>query len=634
MCGIAGWMGTAPEGGASTLEAMCDAIRHRGPDDDGYFIAPEIALGMRRLSIIDVAGGRQPVANEDRSVFAVFNGEIYNYRQLRGQLERRGHHLTSQGDSETLVHLYEEDRERLVHQLRGMFGLAIWDARSQRLVLARDRLGIKPLYYWSTPERLVFASELRALLALREFPRRVDRKAIGQYLTLGYIPDPLAVFEGVQKLPPGHVLTRDRDGRVTLTCYWSPLGIRQRTVAETEAVEELQRLLSESIACHLESDVPLGAFLSGGTDSSAVVGFMSRLVERPVKTFSIGFPEAEFNEAPHAKRVANALGTEHTELIVRPDVDALVEDVIQSFDEPFGDSSAVPTYLVARLARQHVTVALSGDGGDELFAGYTRYQELVGRKELRPALVRRGLRALARALPHSALGRNRLLDLARTRWGRYAATIAAPPAIDDGGIAQPDIANDVGPFDTLIERWARGTSGRGFLTRMMLVDVQSYLPGDILTKVDRTSMAVSLEARVPLLDHNIVEFALSLPEQLTLRRGESKWLFRRAIDGIVPRDVLARPKQGFALPLRDWFRRELSHRVESLLLDDSPIYEFADVTAVRRTTREHQAGRRDHSSLIWRLLVLDIWLRSFDRDEVDGSSNRGIPAVVDAHVHA
>lgn len=635
MCGIAGWMGAAPGYGASpALELMCNAIRHRGPDEDGYFHAPEIALGMRRLSVIDVVGGRQPVANEDESVFAVFNGEIYNYRELRRELGLRGHHLASRGDSETIVHLYEDEGERLVDQLRGMFALAIWDARRHRLLLARDRLGIKPLYYWNTPERLVFASELRALLALPAFPRRIDRHAVGQYLTFGYVPDPQSVFQDVCKLPPGHVLTRDRDGRVDITCYWSPLRIEQQAIEEGEAIEELQRLLNESIACHLESDVPLGAFLSGGVDSSAVVAIMSRLVDRPIRTFSIGFAEAEFNEAPHAARVARALGTEHTELIVRPDVDALVEDVVRSFDEPFGDSSALPTYLVARLARQQVTVALSGDGGDELFAGYTRYSELQARSELRPAALRALIRCVARALPHATLGRNRLLDLGRTRWGRYAATIAAPPGVDDGGVALPDIADDVGGFDALIDRWTRDSAGRDFVTRMMLVDLQSYLPGDILTKVDRTSMAVSLEARVPLLDHTVVEFALSLPPHLTIRDGEPKWLLRRAVSDIVPQCVFERPKQGFAVPLRHWFRRELRHRVDALLRDDSPIYEFADLEAVRRTAAEHQSSRRDHSLLLWRLLVLDLWLRSLDRGELALSSNTALTAVIDARVHA
>lgn len=613
---------------------MCDAIRHRGPDDDGYFGASGIALGMRRLSIIDVSGAKQPIVNEDASVYAVFNGEIYNYRQLRRHLELNGHRLTSAGDSETLVHLYEELGENLVHELRGMFALAIWDTRRQRLLLARDRLGIKPLYYWSTPERLVFASELRSFLALNHFPGSLDRRAVGQYLTLGYVPDPLSIFQGVRKLPPGHLLTRDVDGQVDVRCYWSPVAIEQHAVDEQEATEELQRLLSDAVACHLESDVPLGAFLSGGIDSSAVVAHMSRQKHGSVRTFSIGFHEPEFNEAPYAAEVATALGTEHTELIVHPDVDALVEDVILSFDEPFGDSSALPTYLVARLAREHVTVALSGDGGDELFGGYSRYAEILRRRELRPMPVRALVSGAARLLPYATPGRNRLLDLGRTRWGRYAATVASAPAVVDGGIALPDIADDVGMLDTLLTPWMNETEDRDLVTRMMLVDVQSYLPGDILTKVDRASMAVSLEARVPLLDHEVVEFALSLPAHLTMRDGRGKWLLRRAIDGLVPRSVLARPKQGFGLPLRDWFRRELRHRVDALSRDDSPIYAFVDMSAVRRVVAEHQCGRRDQSLLMWRLLVLDLWLRALGKGELGRSCGAALASVTDVHVHA
>jgi asparagine synthase (glutamine-hydrolysing) len=636
MCGIAGWAGAAPvkQGAKSALESMCNAIRHRGPDDDGHYIGPGVALGMRRLSIIDVAGGRQPVHNEDGTVCAVFNGEIYNYRQLRRELTRKGHDLTSHGDSETLVHLYEDLGDGFLHVLRGMFGLAIWDARRQRLLLARDRLGIKPLYYWVTPQRLAFASELRSFLALPDFPHTLDREAIGQYLTLGYVPDPLSVFRDVHKLPPGHLLIRDSSGHIDIERYWSPLSIEQRDIGAAEGTEELRRLLNESVACHLESDVPLGAFLSGGVDSSAVVAYMSRLTEQPVRTFSIGFHEREFNEAPHAAEVAKALGTQHTELIVRPDVDALVEEIVRGFDEPFGDSSAIPTYLVSRLAREQVTVALSGDGGDELFGGYTRYAELLRRRELQPPPMRALLRTVARALPYATPGRNRLLDLARSRWGRYAATVALAPAMSDGGIARADVAEEVGSLDLLLERWTSETSGREPMTRMMLVDVQSYLPGDILTKVDRMSMAVSLEARVPLLDHAVVEFALALPSRLTMRDGKGKWLLREAIRDLVPPRVLDRPKQGFGVPLRDWFRRDLRHRVSSLSRDDSPIYAFADRAAVRRTMTEHQIGRRDHSLLIWRLLVLDLWLRCLDRGELGRPSGAELAPTMAVHVPA
>jgi asparagine synthase (glutamine-hydrolysing) len=620
MCGIAGYVGWARrhEQSEADLRLMCGAIRHRGPDDEGRFIAPGIALGMRRLSVIDVAGGAQPVGNEDGSIQVVFNGEIYNYRELRSALIAGGHRLSSHGDTETLVHLYEDDGDRLVQHLRGMFAFALWDSRRQRLLLARDRLGIKPLYYWETSGGLAFASELKSFLALEDFPRSVSSRAIAQYLSLGYVPEPESVFHDVKKLTPGHLLTWDREGGTRATQYWSPIGAEAPRMDEHEAVEELRRLLAEAVRCHLEADVPLGAFLSGGIDSSAVVAHMSREMgpERPVRTFSIGFDEAEFNEAPHAAAVAKALGSEHTELIVRPDADALVEEVIRSFDEPFADSSALPTYLVSRLAREHVTVALSGDGGDELFGGYTRYAELLRRYELGPSSLRQLIRSTARRLPHMSPGRNRLLDLARPRRGRYAATVGSALAVADGGVALSHIASDGGLLDTALDRWFDQATDRDFATQMMLVDTMTYLPGDILTKVDRMSMAVSLEARVPLLDHHIVEFAISLPSDLKIRDGSGKWILRQAIAPLVPASVLARPKQGFAVPMHRWLRRELRHRITRLSQADSPIYEFVAAEAVRRAANEHQLRRRDHSHLLWRLLVLDVWLRSLERSQL------------------
>jgi asparagine synthase (glutamine-hydrolysing) len=611
MCGIAGYAGWArtPEGSEHDLRAMCGAIRHRGPDDEGHLVAPGVALGMRRLSIIDVAGGTQPIANEDGTVHVVFNGEIYNHRELHAELERRGHHLVTRSDTETLVHLYEEHGARLVHHLRGMFGFAIWDARRQSLLLARDRVGIKPLYYWETPDGVAFASEVRSLLTLDRFPRELDRRAIAEYLSLGYVPEPLCVFAGVRKLPPGHTLWWDRERGVRVERYWTPVRAEQR-ISERDAVAEVRRLLAESVHYHLESDVPLGAFLSGGIDSSSVVAEMARQMDRPVQTFSIGFEEPEFNEAPHAAAVAKAIGTDHTELIVRPDADALIEEVIRAFDEPFADSSALPTFLVSQLARRHVTVALSGDGGDELFGGYRRYLELLRRREL-GAPLRAAIGGAARLLPHGALGRNRLVDLSRTLRGRYAATVASPLATSEGGVALSELVGSH-TLDDIFGPLFDGVADRDFATQMMLVDLQSYLPGDILTKVDRMSMAVSLEARVPLLDHVVVEFAASLPSSLKMRDGTGKWIFREAIRELVPRSVLEKPKQGFGVPLRRWFREDLRHRVDALRRPDSPIYEFVDRDAVGRVAAEHGSGRRDHSGMLWRLLVLDVWLTGLE----------------------
>ncbi len=643
MCGIAGFVGrpgargvTAQLGATTTERAnellgrMCGAIVHRGPDDEGRHVAAfsdgVVALGMRRLSIIDVAGGHQPIYNEDRSIVTVYNGELYNHHPFRAKLVAAGHRFTTHCDTETLVHGYEERGDAMVEELRGMYGFAIWDSRRERLLIGRDRIGIKPIYYWETDGGVAFASELRAFLALEAFPRRIDRSAVARYLALGYVPDPHCIFEGVRKLPPGHVLSWDREQGVRLSRYWTPVRAESPRIDAPTAIEELRRLIDDCVRCHLESEVPLGAFLSGGIDSSTVVAHMARALDRPVRTFSIGFEEREFNEAPHAARVARELQTDHTELIVRPDADALVEEVVRGFDEPFADSSALPTYLVSQLARQHVTVALSGDGGDELFGGYTRYMAARERGELPTTVGRDLLRAVARRLPHVSPGRNRLLDLARTRRGRYASTVAMPLSSVDGGVASATVASEIESLETLFDPWFDQASGRDFDTQVTLVDMLSYLPGDILTKVDRMSMAVSLEARVPLLDHHLIEFASSLPSALKMQGGVGKWILREAIRGIVPDSVLAKRKQGFGVPLARWFRNELRHRLDRLTERGAASQEYVDVEAVRRVIGEHLVGRRDHSYLLWRLVALELWLGNLTRGEL-GRPSAGSPSL-------
>jgi asparagine synthase (glutamine-hydrolysing) len=609
MCGIVGFAGRA--GGErereASLRAMCAAIVHRGPDEEGRYLAPDVALGMRRLSVMDPAMGQQPMTNEDGSIQLVFNGEIYNHRQLRRELVGRGHVLTTSSDTEVLVHLYEELGDAVVDALRGMFAFALWDTRRQRLLIARDRVGIKPLHYWEHAGGLAFASELRSLLAMPEFTARVNAQAVAQYLTFGYVPETHCIFEGVRKLPPGHRLTWEPSGALQIERYWSPLRAERTDIDDREAVDALRTLLRESVALHLESDVPLGAFLSGGIDSSAVVAQMAQLVPGRVKTFSIGFDETSHNEAPHAARVAREIGTDHTELIVRPDADSLVDSVITGFDEPFGDPSALPTFLVSQMAREHVTVALSGDGGDELFGGYTRYTELLSRRELSES-TRAVLARVARYLPHGARGRNRLLDMSRTLHGRYAATVAAPAAVGEGGMLSPALAAEIPPMDALLSAAFSPVAGRDLLAQMTAVDLATYLPGDILTKVDRMSMSVSLEARVPLLDHHIVEFAMSLPSRMKVRDGVGKWLLREAIVGLVPPRVLAYPKRGFGVPLEEWFRADLRYRLDALLEPTSRVAPYVDHDAVARLVTEHQAGRRDHHHMLWRLLALEIWL--------------------------
>ena len=615
MCGIAGAIHR--QSVRERVQRMCDSIAHRGPDDEGIHHDGDVAIGMRRLAIIDVAGGHQPMSNEDGTVWVVFNGEIYNHGLLRAQLQRAGHVFRTHSDTEVLVHLYEEAGPEGFARLAGMFVFAIWDAPRRRLVLARDRMGIKPLYYCGDQRRFGFGSEVRALLAGGLASPNVDTEAAVSYLRFGYVPDSQSILTGVHKLPPGHFLEVADGVALVPRPFWNAVA-RPQAMDETEAVTELRRLLDHAVASHLESEVPLGALLSGGIDSSTVVALMTRHARGRVRTFSIGFDEAGFNEADDARAVAAALGTDHTELVVRPDVSALFQSLIAAFDEPFADSSAIPTYLVCRLARSEVTVALSGDGGDELFAGYARYAEVLGRMEL-PAVVRPAFQALARRLPHGARGRNRLLDLGRSRFGRYAATMLLPAHPRFGGIVRADLTPSTDDLEQAFSAW-QTDRGDDFLTTMTLTDLRTYLPGDILTKVDRASMAVSLESRVPLLDNALVDFALALPSELKMRGGQGKWLLRRAIEGLVPARVLEKPKQGFAVPLRRWFREELRDSVDALL-GDSPAFQYADRTAVQRMVGEHRTQRRDHAGVIWRVLVLDGWLRALSAGALSG----GIP---------
>jgi asparagine synthase (glutamine-hydrolysing) len=610
VCGIAGFAGFPERGdqARALVSSMCDAIVHRGPDGEGVGVYEHVALGMRRLSIIDVDGGWQPIGNEDGTVQIVFNGEIYNHRVLRRELELKGHQFRTHSDTETIVHGYEERGARVVDSLRGMFGFAIWDTRRQQLVLARDRFGQKPLYIWEHDGGIAFASELKSLLRLPRFRPQINREAMLRYLALGYVPDPMSIYAGVRKLAPGTVLVWTPGEGSRETRYWSPIQPQLERIDEREAAEELRRRLADAVLCHLESDVPLGAFLSGGVDSTAVVAQMAQLAGGRVKTFTIGFDDPRFNEAPAARAVAAELGTEHTELIVRPDAGLLIDTLALQFDEPFADSSALPTYLVSKLAREHVTVALSGDGGDELFGGYGRYQR-VRRPRVHSRALSGTMSRIARALPHGAYGRNYLLNLTRSERGRYASTVAFPLSTEEGGLVRRERVPAAVDLEGLLAPQFEECREHDFFAQMGLVDVMSYLPGDILTKVDRMSMAVSLEARVPLLDHEFAEFALSLPSSLKVRDGRGKYIFRKALAGLVPDSVFTRPKTGFSVPLGAWFRGPLRHRIEALRDPNAPVREHVDGDAVERHLAEHLASRRDHSHALWRLLVLDVWLR-------------------------
>ena len=625
MCGIAGFVHEqeAPSARerAAVLERMCRVIRHRGPDDQGTLITERAALGMRRLSIIDLAGGHQPLANEDGTVSIVFNGEIYNYKELQRELAARGHRFQTNSDTETIVHAYEEYGPACVEHLRGMFAFAIWDERTHKLFLARDRAGKKPLYYALTPRgTLVFGSELKSLLEHPEIERTINPEAVDAYLTFGYVPDPLCILRGVRKLPPAHHLTYAA-GRLALMQYWDfPFAV-EAGAPERRAedyLEELRALLDEAVRIRLIADVPLGAFLSGGVDSSAVVGLMARHSERPVKTFSIGFNEDSYDELKYARVAAKHFHTEHHEFVVTPDICQLVGELAWHFDEPFADPSALPTYMVSKLAREHVTVALSGDGGDELFAGYTRYlvEQQRAPFERVPGVVRRNLmRPLSRHLPHGAWGRNYLHNVSLDAVERFLDSVsvftkltkralytsAFRAQLKDDGLASAR-------FRFLASRVKTGEP----LDVLLYLDSKTYLPGDILTKVDRMSMAVSLEARAPLLDHKLIEFVARIPAALKLHNGETKHIFKRAIADFVPASILHRAKQGFGVPIQQWINERLRTQMHDTLTDArTRARGYVEPHYVAQLLAEHERGRRDHAAPLWALYMLELWHRVF-----------------------
>jgi asparagine synthase (glutamine-hydrolysing) len=624
MCGIAGISGSGvmqnPAASRELLARMCGVIEHRGPDDEGLHLAHGIAFGMRRLSIIDVAAGHQPISNEDGSVWVVFNGEIYNYRELRELLQARGHKLRTHSDTETIVHLYEDEGEACVERLRGMFAFAVWDQRNQRLLLARDRVGKKPLHYTRAGDSLVFGSEIKSLLQHPDVQRQVNPQAISDFLTFGYVPDPATAFQNIYKLPPGHTLTF-KNGHITMRRYWdfSYPGQhvdRQANLTDGECVVRLRELIAESVRVRLESEVPLGAFLSGGVDSSAVVAMMAREMERPVKTFSIGFSDASFDELHYARIAARHFHTDHHEFVVTPDVCQLVDEVVWHHDEPFADVSSIPTYVVAKLAREHVTVVLSGDGGDEVFGGYERYAVDQRRRRYDgiPAFLRRGLLRLSRSLPQGVYGKGFLRSIALEPAARYVDSISYFHHDAQRALLTDSARQALGGYDPAanFERWHAAAASPERLDHLLYLDSKTYLPGDILVKVDRMSMANSLETRAPLLDHRLIEFAETIPASLKLRGLETKYIFKRAVAGLVPDEILHRPKQGFDVPIRRWFNGELRELLDNTLRDrrtrERGDFNQGTVLAI---LDEHRRGVRDHARRLWALLMLELWRRAF-----------------------
>ena len=632
MCGIAGFVGAKlmrHDECAIVLNQMCNVIEHRGPDDQGMFVKSPVALGMRRLSIIDLAGGHQPMSGEDDSVTIVFNGEIYNFLLLKTSLESRGHRFKSNSDTEAIIHAYEEYGAACVNHLRGMFAFAIWDDKEKKLFIARDRVGKKPLYYTVTEQStFVFASELKSLLEHPEVQRNVSVAALDAYFSLGYVPDPLSVFEHIHKLPPGHHLTW-ANGRVTTKSYWDlDYKLDETFRSEKDYLNELRELLTESVKIRLISDVPLGAFLSGGIDSSTIVALMARNMDQQVKTFSIGFHEDSYSELKYARLTAEKFSTDHHEFIVTPDICQVVDELAWYFDEPFADSSAIPTYVVSKLARQYVKVVLSGDGGDELFGGYTRY--LVDQKRSRfsalPEFVRKGvMQPMSRQLPHRAWGRNFIHNISLNPIDRYFDSVSVFTDLNKESLYTEDFKNLLGKNNTGVAKFrelaSRVKTGKQ-LDRLMYIDSKTYLPGDILTKVDRMSMAVSLEARAPLLDHKLIEFVTRLPSALKLHGGhQPKYILKRAVCDLVPTEILHRAKQGFGVPIQQWINHQLRGRIHETLLERRCVERgFTSERYVRQILHEHERGRRDHGTPIWALFMLELWYRAF----IDSSSRASI----------
>ena len=642
MCGITGAVWMTPDAAVdeSTLDAMTAELQHRGPDEHSTWIDPDhrdssgrsmgIGLGFRRLSIIDLAGAHQPLADERarhtdplvarQSVRCVFNGEIYNFASLRRRLEGTGHHFATEGDGEPIVHLYEDVGTDVFEHLAGMFAIAIWDPGRHQLVLGRDRIGQKPLYYWATPQRLVFASELKSFAKLPDWRGEIDPASIDEFLTYQYVPHPGTIYREVRKVPPGHFIIY-RDGQVTVRRYWNFDPSVQREIAPEQAAGRARELLEDAVRLRLQSDVPLGTFLSGGIDSSIITALAAKQSSEKIRTFSIGFREADYDETEYAAEVARHLGTEHRRYEVTPDAIQMLDSLVHHYDEPFGDSSAIPTTYLCEQTRREVTVALSGDGGDELFAGYDRYRALHLSQRLQRIFPVDRLPGLGwlQKLPDS--GRRRSVTRRAKRFvealgqplcRRYLNWLQIFPETLRGELYRDDFVQRLpgqDPVAFLESAWAR-SEGRDPVTRASMADVLTYLPCDLCTKVDIASMSHSLEVRQPMLDHRVVEFAAALPVVLKFRGGRGKLLLESAFGDLIPKSIFHRPKMGFGVPIATWFRQSLGELFEADVLgDDARTQAFFRREVVQSLLEDHRTGKQNHAYRLWNLLILERWLR-------------------------
>lgn len=625
MCGIAGIYNfkTLKPVTQSLVRAMTDTLVHRGPDDEGFYLSDGIGLGHRRLSIIDLAAGHQPISNEDGTIWVVFNGEIYNFGDLHDSLVKKGHIFKTKSDTEVIVHLYEEMGEECFRDLRGMFAIAIWDQRKKTLLLARDRVGKKPLYYHYDGTRVVFGSEIKAILQVPGISRDIDLDALSDYFSFLYVPAPKSIFKSIRKILPGHYLVVSPQG-LRETEYWDLSFSQVEELTEKEWCEKLVDSFQEAVRLRLMSEVPLGAFLSGGVDSSSVVALMQSAINGPVITSSIGFEEKEFNELPYARAIASHFTTAHHEQIVRPDALAVVDRLSWHYDEPFADSSAVPTYYVSKVAREHVTVALSGDGGDENFAGYRRYyfdqRENWIRSWLPPGVRQPIFGALASLYPKADWaprifrGKATFQNLSRCPVAAYFRSVSGCNPELKGNLLHGDMKHQLGGYDSLevLRGYYDKADTDDLLSRVQYVDIKTYLADDILAKVDRASMAVSLEVRAPILDHKFMELAARIPSSLKLRGMEGKYIFKKALERCLPESILYRKKMGFAVPLARWFRSDLKEMAYETIFNskhDSAL----DRSAVEKVWGEHQRGFRDRSTELWAILMFRLWQCKFQK---------------------
>lgn len=635
VCGIAGMLNRSCHSiDRAVLTRMCERIRHRGPDDDGYYIDGPVALGQRRLTVIDAPTGHQPMTNEDGSVWVTYNGEIYNFVELRDQLSALGHRFSSKSDTEVVVHAYEEYGPECVTRFRGMFAFALWDARTRCLFLARDHVGKKPLFYAEASGQFVFASELQALVEHPAMRRTIDCSAIDDYLAYGYIPAPKTIYEGVHKLEPGHYLVVPEHQREPSAPayrphrYWRLDYMPKLALSEDDAVDELMDTLREAVRLRLVADVPLGALLSGGVDSSLIVAVMSQLSDRPVKTFSIGFEQAEYNELAYARRVAQRYGTDHHELIVRSSAVDVLPLLVRHYGEPYADSSAIPSYYVAQMTRDEVTVALNGDGGDECFAGYQRYlgSSLADAYQRLPELMRVGLiEPLAGLVPESPAHGRRLRQAkhfvqvaGRPFEQRYVHWVTNFDAEQKSRLYSDQFQDELAGYDgqawLLRQLSALSALGNDRVDTMLAADVNSYLPFDLLVKMDIASMANSLEMRSPFLDRQVMEFAARLPSNYKMRGTQLKYLLKKAARPLLPPESVDRRKMGFGVPVGQWMRGDMRPLVQDTLLSTTSLSRpYFRPTVVEGLVREHLAGTANHSSQLWSLLCLELWHREFVR---------------------